>query len=308
LKDGRRRRHAKWLGRSALLIVLTASVSVSAKSTSNPQATLDQGRVAYERGDYRLAIDTIHPLLYPSIALGSEDAVVEAHRLLALSYFFEKKEPEAEQEVASLLTLRPNYEPDPIVDPPLAVRFFEGVRHRQDERLRDVRQRQAEEDARSRKEAERKKAETHAKAERVYVERTVETHSRFIAMIPFGVGQIQNHQLKKGIFFATSEIVFGTLSAAMLLTIFERYPGGHFPYGSDTVTPQALIGTQLAAGAVFWGLVAWGIIDAQVKLVPRQVVNTHEIQPPTAKTKKQSFLFSPLVSPGFYGLGAHGVF
>src|SRR5439155_14368401 len=120
------------MGKRLLAVLLVAAMATPAAANPSHDAkiSLDNGRTAYDRGDYARAIDTISPLLYPSIELGTEDEVVTAHRLLALSYFFVNKTKEAEQEVTTLLALRPGFELDPIVDPPVAVRFFEDVRHR----------------------------------------------------------------------------------------------------------------------------------------------------------------------------------
>jgi len=157
----------------ALAMLLFAASAASANPSRNAKDALDQGRTAYDRGDYGRAIDTINPLLYPSIELGTEDEVVSAHKLLALSYFFVNKQKEAENEVTSLLALRPNYQLDPIVDPPVAVRFFDDVRKRQSERLNALKKRELEESERAHKEEERRLAEARAKAERIYVDRRV---------------------------------------------------------------------------------------------------------------------------------------
>jgi len=293
-----------------LLAALALLVAVTAPAHANPSRNakdaLDQGRTAYDRGDYRRAIDTIHPLLYPSIELGTEDEVVSAHRLLALSYFFVNKQKEAEQEVTSLLALRPNYVLDPIVDPPVAVRFFDDIRRRQGERLKAMKEREAEESERTRKEEERRAAETRARAERVYVDRIVEHHSRLIALLPFGAGQAQNGQPKKAIAFGVSEGLLGAASLAAFFAIEYKYPVNpttlrrQFP-ASEQGTATALISLQLAAGAAFWAAVAWGIIDAQV-LFQREVVRgTRErATPPKRNT------LSIIPTPG--GVGLAGTF
>ena len=129
---------------AAVLLACTLGTA-SANPAKTPQASLDEGRVAYERGQYGQAVQVIHPLLYPSIALGNEDSVVEAHRLLALSYLFMTKSGEAEQEATSLLAMRPDYEPDPVVDPPAAVAFFHSIKKKHEDELRRVQQQHLEE-------------------------------------------------------------------------------------------------------------------------------------------------------------------
>jgi hypothetical protein len=294
---------------AALAAIVLVAPPVRANPSQNAKDALDQGRTAYDRGDYGRAIDTINPLLYPSIELGTEDEVVAAHKLLALSYFFVNKQKDAENEVTSLLALRPNYQLDPIVDPPVAVRFFEDVRRRQSERINALKKRELEENERAHKEEERRLAEAKAKAERVYVDRVVEKHSRIIALLPFGAGQAQNGQTGKAIAFGVSEGVFAITSVAAYFTLQYRYPvnpaTGHqqFP-ASDQSTATALITLQLAAGAAFWATLAWGILDAQLLFKREVVVDTRERTTPPPKKKKNQLSIIP--GPG--GVGIVGTF
>lgn len=293
-------------------------VAVAATAAANPSRNaknaLDQGRTAYDRGDYGRAIETLHPLLYPSIELGTEDEVVSAHKLLALSYFFVNKQKEAEQEVTSLLALRPTYALDPIVDPPVAVRFFEDVRHRQSERLAAMQTREREQLERARKEQERQRAEARAHAERVYVDRTVERHSRLIALLPFGAGQAQNGQRTKAIAFGVSEALLGAASLGAYLGITYTFPinpanSSHRTFQpADYTTAQALTGLQLAAGIAFWATVAWGIIDAQV-LFKREVVrDIHERDDRRSGPPPKKLSLTPLIVPTPNGVGLVGTF
>jgi hypothetical protein len=291
----------------AILCSCTFATSAWANPSRNAKLSLDQGRTAYDRGDYRRAIDTIHPLLYPSIELGTEDEVVTAHRLLALSYFFVNKQKEAEDEVTSLLALRPSYQLDPIVDPPVAVRFFDDVRRRQAERIDAIKKREQEETERTRKEEERRSTEAHARAQRVYVDRVVERHSRLIALLPFGAGQAQNGQPKKAIAFGVTQAILGAASLAAYLAIEYQYPVNpstlhrQFP-ASEANTATALISLQLAAGAAFWATVAWGILDAQL-LFKREVVrDTRERATPPPKRNKLTIIPTPT------GVGLAGTF
>jgi hypothetical protein len=299
----------RWALAAGLLVVVWARPALASPSLT-PQSELDAGRVDYERGNYAEAVKTIQPLLYPKTELESQDSVVEAHRLLALSYFFMKQEPEAEHEVASLLALRPNYELDPVVDPPEAVRFFAAIRKKQETELREIRQRQLEEEERARKEAERKKLEAHAKAERVYMERTVEHHTRAIALLPFGAGQFYNHHRVAGALFLSAEALAAIWWGAMTLTIYVRYPNSQVAH-NDIDFARTLQGLQIGAGAAFWAVVVAGIIDAQVRYVPQFVHETRELpaQPQKKSSPKNTKMtMAPLIAPGLYGLGVQGAF
>jgi hypothetical protein len=296
----------------ALLVAVAVALPALANPSRNAKDALAQGRTAYDRGDYGRAIDTINPLLYPSIELGTEDEVVSAHKLLALSYFFVNKSKEAEQEVTSLLALRPNYQLDPIVDPPVAVRFFEDVRRRQGDRITTLKKRELEETERAQKEEERRLAEVRAKAQRVYLDRTVERHSRLIALLPFGAGQAQNGQTTKAILFGVGEGVLAATSLAAYYSLEYRYPidstTGHrvFP-ASEQNTATTLLTLQLVAGAAFWATLAWGILDAQLLFKREVVVDTRERTnaPPSARKPRNNKLS---IIPTLGGVGVVGTF
>lgn len=286
----------------ALLVV----VAMPAAAVPRHRDALAVGRTAYERGDYARAIATIRPLLYPTIELGTEEEVVQAHRLLALSYFFVDEPKRAEEEFISLLALRPNYALDPIVDPPLAVRFFEEVKRRQGERLKAIQAREREERERRQREEERQRAQARARAERVYVDRVVERHSRLVAALPFGIGQAQNGQTGKAIAFGVAEGALGLTSLAAFLAIQYKYPVNpttlHRQFPADEArTATALVGLQLAAGAAFWATVVWGILDAELLFKREVVTHTREREAPAPKARAKL-----TVMPA--GLGLWGTF
>jgi TM2 domain-containing membrane protein YozV len=293
----------------ASLLTLASAIALGNPARAaglDPQTALDRARVAYERGSYSEAIDTIHPLLYPSVELRSEDAVVEAHRILALSYFFLTRVSEAEQEANALLALRPNWEPDPIVDPQAAVQFFHAVRKKQDERLREIRERQKEEERSARELEEKRKREARAKA--IVIERTVERHSRAIAFVPFGVGQFYNRKVGAGVAFLVTEVLLAGAWIGITAAFDQRYPTHRIPF-ADQDTAKILLGLQVGSAAAFWAVVAAGIIEAQVRFVPEFVHGVRQIEGPPSKSnplKKTSL--TPLVAPGLYGFGVGGEF
>jgi hypothetical protein len=289
----------------AAALVICLALPASAAPSLNPQAALEAGKEHYRKHEYGNVVDVVHPLLYPSIELPSEDAVVEAHKLLALSYFFMKKENEAEQEVTSLLALRPSYELDQFLEAPVAVRFFQGVRKRQEERLSELRRRQQEEEERRRREDEKRRAEAKAKADRVFIERQVIVRSRLVAMLPFGIGQFQNGHKGAGIALATTQLAFGAASLGLWIGINQRYSTGEVPV-RERALGELLVGLQIGTGVAFWASVIAGIIDAQVRFKPKSVIE-REIHAPQ-KDKKTTVSVLPLVSPGLVGLGVGGVF
>jgi hypothetical protein len=105
----------------ALALVLISGTAFAAPSM-NPDADLAEARVAYQKHDYDTVEKRVYPLLYPNVELPDPDAVIEAHRLLALAYLGQKnKTSEARQEVLQIFSLRPSFQLDPIVESPFAV-------------------------------------------------------------------------------------------------------------------------------------------------------------------------------------------
>jgi hypothetical protein len=283
----------------------TGAFVAGAPTGKTPERQLGEGRLAYERGDYAGAVRTLTPLLYPSIELTNVEGVIEAHRLLALSYLLQKKEQEAEEEASSILALRPNFELDPIVDPPMAVAFFDGVRKKQDARLRELRAREHREAEERAKEEERRR---RANAERIYIERKVRVNSRLLATVPFGVGQWQNGQPRKAALFLSGELVFGALSLASYVALERKYPydatkNSHIYPAGESQTALALTGLQLGAGIAFWATLVWGIIDAHVLYKPQRV-ESRELP----KGVLKSMIVAPVMGTNQGGIAIQGAF
>jgi Flp pilus assembly protein TadD len=105
---------------------------------STPSQEFDRGRTAFLRGEYERAVTIIYPLLYPDLRLESESDVVQAHRILGVSYLFENKQNDARDEFRKLLELSPDYRFDPLLDPPKVVEFFNGIVREQQAQLGDI--------------------------------------------------------------------------------------------------------------------------------------------------------------------------
>ncbi len=277
-----------WLGSIPQLAAQTPRPASSATTTpsraaTTPEQKLERARLAYLRGDYGSAVATLRPLLYPQTLLAVEDQVILAHKLLAISAFFEHDEPAAEQEFNVLLSLRPDFALDPVVDPLQAVAFLDDIRRRNTERLQEIRRRQAEEEQRRRAEAEalQKQAELLAekRSRRIYIERVI--HRRFSALdlLPFGIPQLVARRRAVGAVLLVGEALSGGGSLGTWLAVRLLYPDGKVPT-PQLKTAQALTGVYLGSGAVFWGLVLGGLVDALIHA--RTIVEVRELSAPPA--------------------------
>lgn len=252
-----------------------------AASPLSPGDQLARAKLAYQRGDYGAAVLLLRPLLYPQALLAQEEQLLLAHKLLALSYFFEHDEVGAEQELNLLLSLKPDFQLDPVVDPLKAVAFLDDIRRRNQQRLQEIRLRQAEEEARQKAEQEvlQKQAELLAQkqARRIYVERVVQRRFSPVHLLPFGVPQLVEKRRALGATLLVSEVLTGGASLGCWIAVRLRYPDGTFA-PRELTTARALTATYLTTGVAFWALVVTGLVDALVRA--RTIVQVRELSEP----------------------------
>jgi len=240
-----------------------------------PNEDLQRGKNAYDRGEFARVVEIVRPLLYPEIRLQSEGLIVQAHRILGVAYLFEKDQTEATHEFRRLLQLMPDYHFDPLLDPPEVVDFFNNVRKGYEAEIGDLEARhKAMEQARRRDKEECDKV----RAGPAVIEKRVGRNSFTTNFIPFGAGQFQNGHRVKGWAFFVSETVLGAVSIGAFATNLAvygfrpqrpcRYDPGSTACPVDDIDhtdenrSRWLTRVQVASGAMFFGAVAWGILDA----------------------------------------------
>lgn len=231
----------------------------------------DRGRTAFGRAEYQRAIEILYPLLYPEVLLDSEGEVVQAHRMLGVAYLFENQPDGARREFGKLLELRPDYRFDPLLDPQRVVDFFNGVLKEKQATIAAI-------------EEKRRKRELDIEKQRLRctqppVTLRYERHSYAVNFIPFGAGQFQNGQRRKGWFFLGAETALAAISVGAFTTNFALY--GLSPHRrcnmdqppgvqcdpqaidhSQEDRSRALLGVQLVSGGLFFAVAIWGVIDA----------------------------------------------
>lgn len=275
--------HAQAPGRPGL-----DKAASTSRAAASPEQKLDRAKLAYQRGDYGAVVLLLRPLLYPQTLLAQEEQVLLSHKLLALSYYFEHDEAGAEQEFNLLVSLKPDFALDPVVDPLQAVAFLDDIRRRNAERLQEIRRRQVEEEQRRRLEAEQLQKQAEALAQkrtrRIYIERVVHRRFSAIDLLPFGIPQLVARRRALGGTLLAAQAITGAASLGTWLTVRYRYPSGQFP-PRELLTTQALTGTYLGTGVVFWGLVLTGLIDSL--LHARTVVELRELSGPPPELAPQ---------------------
>ena len=275
------------LGAVAVVAVLLAGTPASrsrgraaAEAPATPAVEFERGKNAFARAEYGRALELLRPLVYPEVRLETEGEVVQAHRMLGVASLFENDADGARREFRKLLELRPDYRFDPLLDPPRVVDFFnlvlkdeeselaviEAKRHRREEELV----------ARQKREAER------LRAQQALVLR-YDHHSYAVNFIPFGAGQFQNGQRRKGWLFFGAEAALGGASVAAFATNFalfgiaphrrcnvmqlidanglQRCPDGETDHTDENLSTN-LLRVQVVTGGLFFAAAIWGVVDA----------------------------------------------
>jgi tetratricopeptide (TPR) repeat protein len=268
----------------ALLVATPAK-----KPETTPREAFDRGRTAFGRAEYRRAIEILHPLLYPEVLLDSEGEVVQAHRMLGVAHLFQGQPDEAKREFHKLLELRPDYRFDPLLDPQQVVDAFNAVVKEEETEISAIELRRKRRDAEVAARLQREARLHPSITAPVYYER----HSYLLNFVPFGVGQFQNGQRRKGWLFFGVETALGAISVGALTANFALY--GANPYRkcmavapgpcppadidhSQEDSSRTLLRLQLVSGGLFFAAAIWGVIDA-VRHYQRDVLMTEPVTP-----------------------------
>ena len=191
-------------------------------------ADFEAARSLYDQQSYARAVDAFRLLV------GSEPPrltdpllVLESRKYLAASLLFMGAEAEARAQFRLLLQQEPSYALDPLAFPTEVFTQFEQVkqalREEVAERLR------AEQDAilraqRAVREAERQRAENLARLRSLAsTGESRERNSRWIATVPFGVGQFQNGDKGLGVALGMLEGL-AAISSVVSYVAHERLP------------------------------------------------------------------------------------
>ncbi len=271
--------------------LVVATPARPAEQRTTPHEAFDRGRTAFGRAEYRRAIDLLHPLLYPEVLLDSEGEVVQAHRMLGVSYLFSGQSEEAKREFHKLLELRPDYRFDPLLDPQQVVDAFNAVVKEEETEIVSIEARRKRRDLEIAARLQRE-ARLHPPTTTIV---RYERHSYLLNFVPFGAGQFQNGQRRKGWLFFGVETALAAISVGALTANFALY--GANPYRkclaqppstgacppdqidhSQEDTSRTLLRVQVISGGLFFAAAIWGVIDA-VRHYQRDVLMTEPAAP-----------------------------
>ncbi len=252
---------------------------------------LKRARDRFEFGAYADAAGTLRQLLSRNPALTEQEAI-EAHRMLGIAEYQLGDLAAARAAFVELLSDDPDYALDAFLVPPPIVEFFDRVKRDREPELAPLRERKRalREQQRLADEARQKLlAEEQARAGPPTKIIRVQERIYMFNWLPLGAGQFQNGEASKGTAIAAGEIAMGLVNIGAILVhnqiaddrtrlCTSNQPGCSRPPYSDS--DRLLLGrieaVKYASAALFWGLYAYGVIDAHLHFVP--VVET-EISP-----------------------------
>lgn len=317
---------------AAGLIVLSSAIAAA-----DDQQVFELAKTRFDAGQYDEAAARFAAMLNPAsppcgkgpsdperpCRLTEPELIERARALHAASLIALGRVAEADAIIEQLLLSNPVYAPNPALFQPEVIDRFTAVRARIREQIEAAAKQKAEKER-----AERLAAERERQEERRWIaslqqlaaeERVVEHRSRWVAAVPFGVGQFYNGDTALGWVFLVSQALAGatSITSAIVVSGYEGVdvtppPTATGEEGATVDVDQlnAQIQTATVINRVAFGawaaLTAAGILHAQVTFVPeRSSVRRRPVPPPP-----RSFSIAPAVSagPGGFGLGLSGRF
>ncbi len=302
------------------LAVLTAAKVCQADDLQE----LELAKNRFDAGQYDEAHARLFVLLDPSkptcdrapsgaCRIVELDLIEKARVLDATSLIALKREADAAAQIERVLRQNPTYTPSPALYPQELVDRFTEIRGKLRAELDRQVQKQAEEALKARlaEQAARDAQEKWiAELQRLAgQEKKVDFHSRWLAMVPFGVGQYQNGDITLGVFFTVSGAILGTatlVSAGVVNAYANADPNRPCDAlcrsARDTNVKLAATVNRVTFGT-FVGAALAGIVQAQIAFQPSVTSVVTRPVPPRPKV-------APTVSlqPGNLGVGVIGTF
>jgi tetratricopeptide (TPR) repeat protein len=254
----------------------------------------ESARRNYDEQNYTKAERGLESLVGGVVPRATNPVVrLEARKYLGATYLFLGKNEDAREQFRRLLEEDPDYNIDPVAFPEAVVQTFQEV---QKEAAAERARQEALEAARLQRERTdevealvRQQQRIQALEDLTALETVEKVNSRWIAALPFGIGQFQNENRKLGITFAVTESVFLAASIATFI--------GHNSLRDETPAPDQIdqaeraeralrIGNWVSVGA-FLGFAIAGVTEAEVRFRP-VIRSTRKREPPNDTKTPQS--------------------
>lgn len=268
------------------------------------EAELARGANLYESGKYPQCAKDFAQLLDPDNPRALRDASIkETARVYYAACLIGSGQPDkAIQPLEDAIRDNPQMKapdstifPQPVIDKFLQARqqMLDYIHEQEQQRIKA-----AQAKAQKAEKAEKKRRERIARLKELASEETIVTkNSRWLAAIPFGVGQFQNRQSALGWTFLTSETLLAGTAFGMI-ALQSQYAHQAFDVGKGPALRQNSATAQkvlYATGYGFLGVAVLGIVQAQIAYKPefRDGVRKRKLPPDLQKVSR-----APTITPG----------
>ena len=283
------------------------------------EAELAQVVGLFEAGKYAQCAEELAVLLDPKSRerLREPDVVATARIYHASCLIGGGRTAEADQPLRDAILADPQMKPpDRLVFPGPVVERFLRVRDTLHDEIRKAEQTKVE---RARREAELRALKAREQDERVRAleelasrEVVIVKNRRWLALVPFGVGQFQNGDRELGWVFLTSELVLGATALTALAMQTHFTLEAHEVKNPDNNAVLKTWNTLLDVSAwAFVGVAALGIAEAELSFVPERREERKRPIPPSLRRKETSrvrVIPNLRADPHGFSLGVSGRF
>lgn len=315
MRDDRNR--ANWRFSVLAALAVGAALCVAVPARADVQSDIDKGRAAYVAKNYAEAEPHFRRALDPAETSRDPSQTSLSRMFLGAIAVAQGRRDEAGKLFETLLLDDQLYEPDPLSFPTDVINLFIDTRAQLRERLNAAAAERARQQAakRVREESARKSKEDWLRqVERLAAEEKVTVKSsRLVAMLPFGVGQLQNGHRALGYTLLAVEgaLVTGTALTLPFYVSAQASAADDYARGDPERRAQAykdraagIRTLNLALAGSFAVVALAGVVQAELAFVPERFEVRKRALPPepsaplSAKVgRTPSAVVFPLVGP-----------
>jgi hypothetical protein len=280
-----------------MLFVLVASSVMAGSARADEAAELEKGRASYEGERFDEGAQRFRELLDSarSDALKDPNNIERARAYYVACLVALGRQGEAEKQVELMLRANLFYMPDPVVFPAKVIAMFADLRARLKVEIE-----KAEQNKREQERAERQRQDRAQKDRNRYIadlsrlageEKLVVRHSRWLALLPFGVGQLQNGQDGLGYAFLVTEALSAGTSIVSAV-VYQSLVNDGVAAGRQLDAPgtnsrnDTVFRVNVYSAVAFAALAVGGIVHAELTFVPE-----------TTETRKRAVPKDPSLVP-----------
>jgi hypothetical protein len=260
------------------LVVACLVLALGAPAARADDASeLERAKASYDAGRYGEGVDRFRQLLSSESPNGLRDpvSIERARAYYAACLIALDRNAEADAQIEAIIRADPLYTPDPVVFPGKVVNRVLDVKARlKTEIEKTVQQRADTERAQKQKQEREQQAYIDALQQQAGQESVVVRHSRWIAALPFGVGQLQNGQETLGYVFLVSEAALAATSLVsgvihmQLVAQYPKYEPGTINFDDFNSRRKATYAISVVSTGVLFATALGGILEAQLDFVP----------------------------------------